>query len=438
MIEKISNFIKKVIHFLTYDIWRFTRDELSAKRMTLYDILKSFILVFRNIDRTELNTRAAALTYKNLLSIVPILAVLFAIARGFGLQDEVQRELVKYFEGQADLINRAMTFIDNSLQYAHGGVFLGIGVVILLYTVVNLLSSIEDNFNLIWNIKNGRTYYRQFTDYLALIVIAPVFLICNAGFSILLSNTANMELIGYMVRPIIKIAPFLITIFLFTFLYIYIPNTKVRFMPAFIAGTFSGTVFQIFQMLYIGGQIWISKYNAIYGSFAALPLLMLWLQLSWFILLFGVQLSYAYQNVAKFSFEQETRNISRRFKDFVLLAILSLIVKRFENGEKPYTADEISMIHRIPTKLTSESIYYLLELGVIVETPTIDLLVPAYVPAIDINKLTVGYLLNRINSHGSEDFKIDIDVEFNREWQRILDIEEQLICEENDILIKDL
>ena len=102
MIEKISNFIKKVIHFLTYDIWRFTRDELSAKRMTLYDILKSFILVFRNIDRTELNTRAAALTYKNLLSIVPILAVLFAIARGFGLQDEVQRELVKYFEGQAD------------------------------------------------------------------------------------------------------------------------------------------------------------------------------------------------------------------------------------------------------------------------------------------------------------------------------------------------
>lgn len=438
MIEKISNFIKKVIHFLTYDIWRFTRDELSAKRMTLYDILKSFILVFRNIDRTELNTRAAALTYKNLLSIVPILAVLFAIARGFGLQDEVQRELIKYFEGQADLINRAMTFIDNSLQYAHGGVFLGIGVVILLYTVVNLLSSIEDNFNLIWNIKNGRTYYRQFTDYLALIVIAPVFLICNAGFSILLSNTANMELIGYMVRPIIKIAPFLITIFLFTFLYIYIPNTKVRFMPAFIAGTFSGTVFQIFQMLYIGGQIWISKYNAIYGSFAALPLLMLWLQLSWFILLFGVQLSYAYQNVAKFSFEQETKNISRRFKDFVLLAILSLIVNRFEKGEKPYTADEISMIHRIPTKLTSESIYYLLELGVIVETPTIDLLVPAYVPAIDINKLTVGYLLNRINSHGSEDFKIDIDVEFNREWQRILDIEEQLICEENDILIKDL
>lgn len=438
MIEKISNFIKKVIHFLTYDIWRFTRDELSAKRMTLYDILKSFILVFRNIDRTELNTRAAALTYKNLLSIVPILAVLFAIARGFGLQDEVQRELIKYFEGQADLINRAMTFIDNSLQYAQGGVFLGIGVVILLYTVVNLLSSIEDNFNLIWNIKNGRTYYRQFTDYLALIVIAPVFLICNAGFSILLSNTANMELIGYMVRPIIKIAPFLITIFLFTFLYIYIPNTKVRFMPAFIAGTFSGTVFQIFQMLYIGGQIWISKYNAIYGSFAALPLLMLWLQLSWFILLFGVQLSYAYQNVAKFSFEQETKNISRRFKDFVLLAILSLIVNRFEKGEKPYTADEISMIHRIPTKLTSESIYYLLELGVIVETPTIDLLVPAYVPAIDINKLTVGYLLNRINSHGSEDFKIDIDVEFNREWQRILDIEEQLICEENDILIKDL
>lgn len=438
MIEKVSNFIKRIIRFLTYDIWRFTRDELSAKRMIFYNIIKSFVLVFRNMDSTELNTRAAALTYKTLLSIVPILAVMFAISRGFGLQDVVERELVKYFEGQADLIVRAMSFIDKSLEYAKGGIFLGIGIVILLYTVVNLLSSIEDNFNTIWNIKKGRTYYRQFTDYLALIVIAPVFLICNAGFSIILSNTANMELIGYVVSPVIKIIPFALTILLFTFFYIYIPNTKVRFVPALIAGTFAGIAFQIFQMLYISGQVWISKYNAIYGSFAALPLLMLWLQLSWFILLFGVQLSYAYQNVDKFSFEQETKNISRRFKDFVLLAIASLIVKRFELGEKPYTAHEISLTHRIPTKLTSESIYFLLELGIIVETPTEDMLVPAYVPAIDINKLTVGYLIKKINLYGSEDFKIDINAEFNSEWQHILDIEEQLVNAENNILIKDL
>ncbi len=438
MIEKVSNYIKRIIRFLTYDIWRFTRDELTPKRMNLYNVIKSFVLVFRNMDSTEANTRAAALTYKTLLSIVPILAVLFAISRGFGLQEVVERELIKYFAGQADLIGKAMTFIDRSLQYAKGGVFLGIGIVLLLYTVVNLLSSIEDNFNTIWNIKKGRTYYRQFTDYLALIVIAPVFLVCSSGFSIILTDTADLALIGLVVSPILKFIPFLLTILLFTFLYIYIPNTKVHFIPALIAGAFAGTAFQVFQMLYINGQIWISKYNAIYGSFAALPLLMLWLQLSWFILLLGVQLSYAYQNVDKFSFEHETKNISRRYKDFILLAITSLIVKRFEIGEKPYTANELSLKHKIPTKLTSESLYYLLELGIIVETPTEDLLVPAYVPAIDINKLSVGYLLNKIHLFGSEDFKIDIHIEFNNEWQHILEIEEYLLDAENNILIKDL
>lgn len=438
MIDKIKAFISKTIRFLTYDIWRASRKDNSSRKIGFYNIIKAFILAIRNIDGSQLNTRAAALTYSTLLSIVPLLAVLFAIARGFGFQNIVQSQLFAYFAGQEAVLKKAMAFIDKSLEYAQGGVFLGIGVILLLYTVINLLSNIEDNFNTIWRIKKGRTYYRMFTDYLALFLIAPVFLVCNAGLSIILSSTVDSLIIGNVISPLLKLVPFAIIILLFTFFYIYIPNTKVNFSAALFAGIFTGICFQIFQYLYIGGQIWISKYNAIYGSFAALPLLLLWLQLSWFICLFGVELSFAYQNVNKFNFEHETNSISRRYKDFILLLICTLIVKRFEIGETPYTADELSESYKIPTKLTSDALYILQDVNLITETVSNDSRIPAYIPAIDINKISVDYLFNKIDLSGSEDFMIDIKDEFKSEWETILEIRNMIRDKESNILLKDL
>lgn len=434
----IKNFVEKNIRFFTYDIWRINRSDITPKRFGLYNIVKAFILAIRNIDSSELNTRAAALTYRTLLSIVPMLAVLFAIARGFGFQNLVETELFSYFKGQADILEKAMSAIDNSLKYAQGGIFVGVGIVMLLYTVVNLLSSIEDNFNTIWRIKKGRSYYRQFTDYLALIILMPIFMILNAGVSIMLNSTIDIAVLGVVFSPLTKLIPYLITILLFTFVYIYIPNTRVNFMAALMAGALAGIAFQVFQMFYISGQIWISKYNAIYGTFAALPLLLLWMQLSWFICLFGVELSFAYQNVAKFSFEHETKNISRRYKDFITLTIVSLIAKRFEKGQKPYTADELSTEHEIPTKLLSDILYFLQEINIIIETMTDDERVPAYIPALDINQITVAYLFDKIDKYGSEDFKIDKVPEFKDEWNKILEIRALITDKESAILVKDL
>ena len=303
---------------------------------------------------------------------------------------------------------------------------------------VLVLSSIEDNFNIIWRIKKGRTFSRQFTDYLALILIAPLFLICNAGLSIFLNSTTNINIIGAVINPILKILPYIIIILLFTFLYIYIPNTKVKFSAAVLAGIVSGSCFQIFQMLYISGQFWIAKYNAIYGSFSALPLLMLWLQLSWFICLFGVQLSFSYQNVNKFSFEKDISNISRRYKDFILLMITTLIIKRFERGDKPYTADELSETFKIPTRLTNDSLYFLLQVGLLAETPLENDLVIAYIPAIDINHITLIYFLNKIDQYGSENFKIDIQGDIKNIWNKTLEIRTMIYEHEKNTLLKDL
>lgn len=300
------------------------------------------------------------------------------------------------------------------------------------------MSNIEDNFNTTWGIKNGRSYYRQFTDYTGLVLITPVFLVCNAGFSLILSSSLETQIIGAVISPFIQILPYLITILLFTFIYAYIPNTKVKISSAIFAGVVAGLAFQLFQQVYISGQLWISKYNTIYGSFAALPLLLLWLQISWLIVLIGVELSFSHQNIAKFNFEKETKGITRRYKDFIVLIISTLIVKRFETGEKPYTANEISEKYKIPTRLTNDIIYLLLDLNIIIETPSGNDMVPAYIPAIDIHKISVSYLFQKVDSFGSEDFNIDISEEFIDEWNVINDIRNTIFEKEKDTLIKDL
>ena len=238
---------------------------------------------------------------------------------------------------------------------------------------------------------------------------------------------------------ILKVAPYVITIFAFTGLYILLPNTKVRFTNGLIAGILAGCAFQFFQFIYISGQIWVNKYNAIYGSFAALPLLLLWLQLSWLICLFGAEISYASQNVKKFSFERDSKSISRRYKDFLTLLIASLIIKRFAKGQKPYTADELSDDNRIPIRITTQILYLLQELGIIIEVNYgEDERIAYYQPAVDINKISVSYLLTRMDEFGSENFKIDTSSLFSKEWKTLLKTREDMIKANDTILLKDL
>lgn len=433
----IKRNIYKVLRFFTYDIWRVSKGDKSTKHLSLYNIIKAFILAFRNVQGSQLSTQANSLTYSTLLAIVPMLAVLFAIARGFGFDTILQSQLFAAFEGQKTVLEEAMKYIEKSIEYAQGGVFLGIGIVLLLYAVINLLSNIEQSFNNTWGVKKNRSLQRMFTDYLALVIIAPVVMVCNVGISIFLTSI-DLVLIEMVVSPFLKIVPYIIVILFFTFVIAYIPNTKVSFSAALFGGIFAGVGFQVFQWLYINGQFWISKYNAIYGSFAALPLLLLWLQLTWTITLLGVELSFAYQNINKFNFENETKNISRRYKDFVIIMMMSLITKRFAEGGKPYTGDEISENYKVPTKLTNDVLYFLESIGLIIEVPCDDEFVKSYVPALDINKITISFLFNKINEYGSEDFVIDINNEFKKDWEVMMEITDYSKTTAGHILLKDI
>ena len=215
---KIKKKISVLIDFLTYGIWRLDSNHLSGKRNFLYNGLKAAIMTIRNSLQLELNVRAASLTYRTLLSIVPALAVLFAVSRGFGLQNIIQSQLFIYFPGQREVLEKATEFIDSSLQHAQGGVFAGVGVIILFYTIYVLFADIENNFNSIWQVSKGRTIQRQIFDYFALIVIMPVFLILNSALSLMISSsTVYFDAFSYILNPLVtqvlNVLPFLIIIF---------------------------------------------------------------------------------------------------------------------------------------------------------------------------------------------------------------------------------
>jgi membrane protein len=323
-----------------------------------------------------------------------------------------------------------------------GGIFVGIGIILLLWTVLNLISNIENCFNEIYLVKKSRSYYRKITDYFSFMLLLPIFIVCSSGLSIFVSTVFSTLKEYHLFTPflgsLIKAAPYILTIFLFTGLYIFLPNTKVKFKNAFYAGIFAGILFQTFQYIYISGQIWVSKYNAIYGSFAALPLLLLWLQTSWFICLLGAELAYAGQNIQDYEFEADSKNISRRYKDFITLSVLSIIVKRFEAGQKPYTAQEISLDYKIPTRLVSEILFDLMELRLIHEVKDEEKSLSCYQPSIDINKITVDKLLQKIDRRGSENFNIDINKTLEKVWETILKTRADMTINSKGVLVKDI
>ena len=442
-LSKIPQLVAAGWKFITEDLWRISAaDMISAKRRRSYNFLKVISLSIRRFQEDHLQSRASALTYSTLLSIVPLLAVLFSIAKGFGFAKIIESQLFDYFPGQKEILVTIFDFIGSYMERAQGGVFVGIGLILLLYTVLNLISSIESAFNKIWQVKKGRSYYRQITDYFSFFLLFPVFLICSSGVSIFMNTIFDTlkeyEELTPVVQSVMNFAPWVLTIFAFTFLYIFMPNTNVHFRHAFYAGIVAGTGFQVFQYLYINGQIWVSKYNAIYGSFAVLPLLLLWLQLSWVICLLGAEIAYASQNVHSYEYEADSKNISRRYKDFLTLLIMTLIVKRFMKGGKGLTAEEISVNYKIPTRLTHTILFYLCELNVINEIKDEEE-TSYYQPALDINQITVGFLLSKIDTHGSENFKVDKEIEFQPEWEAILKSRHDMCCTENQsVLLKNL
>ncbi|WP_321436927.1 YihY/virulence factor BrkB family protein [uncultured Bacteroides sp.] len=435
--------IKIFLNFITYDIWRVSEAEVTHAKFSFYNIIKTIILAVRRFTTDRITDKASALTYSTLLSIVPLLAILFAIARGFGFDHMMEEQVRSGLGSQEVATETILNFVESYLKQTKSGIFVGVGLVLLLWTVVNLTANIELTFNNIWQVKKQRTLYRKITDYFSMFLLLPILIVVSGGLTIFMSTMIkSMEgfvVLAPVMKVLVRMIPFILTWFMFTALYIFMPNTKVKFKHAFISGIIVGTTYQAFQFLYINGQISVTKYNAIYGSFAAIPLFLLWLQISWTICLFGAELTYAGQNIRNFNFEKDAKNISRRYRDFLSILIMSIICKRFEKGEMPYSAEEISLEYRIPIRLTNRILGLLQEINLvhetIADTKSENIM---YLPSIDINKINVALLLERIDTNGSEDFKIDKEEEFRNHWHTLLESRDLYQKRNSEILLKDL
>ena len=276
-------------------------------------VVRKIILTIRFFTEKRVMSEAAALTYSSLLAIVPVLAVVFAIARGFGYNKYIEMWFLNSLSSQPEAASVIVGFVNSYLVHIQGGVFLGIGLIFMLYTVLMLVNNIEETFNQIWRVSNTRPIMRSLVNYLAMFLLFPIIIIISTGLSIFMATIADkMEdfvLLGPAVSKLLDLSPFILLSVLFIVLYIYMPNTKVKFSCAIVPGILAGIAMQILQLVYIHAQIWVTGYNAIYGSFAALPLFMLWVQFSWTICLFGAQLTYTNQNLNRFGINLEPLEI---------------------------------------------------------------------------------------------------------------------------------
>ena len=258
-------------------------------------------------------TQAAALTYSTLLAIVPMLAVVFAIARGFGYNKYIEVWFRQMLSSQPQIADVLVGFVNSYLVHTKSGIFLGVGLVFMLYTVLMLVNNIEETFNQIWQVNSSRPLVRSVTNYLALFFLFPILVIVSTGMSVFLVTIAKQmdsyEVLGPMVRKLLDLSPYIMLSLFFILIYKYMPNTKVKLSSAIVPGILAGIAMQLLQLFYIHSQIWVTGYNAIYGSFAALPLFMLWVQMSWTICLFGVQLTYTNQNLNRIGINLEVMDM---------------------------------------------------------------------------------------------------------------------------------
>ncbi|RJP15999.1 MAG: YihY/virulence factor BrkB family protein [Candidatus Abyssobacteria bacterium SURF_5] len=400
--------MKGVLTFLSEDIWRIPLKEQPARRSWWIKALRVIVLSVKGFDRDRCTLRASALTFYTLLSIVPIMAMAFGIAKGFGFDHILEERIREQLQEHEEVVSQIITFARNMLDNTKGGLVAGIGVIFLFWTIIKVLGNMERSFNEIWGIKKHRTMARKFSDYLSFMLVAPIMFIVAGSMTVAVTSRISdilttHDYLAFVSGPVLlllKILPFAVLWGLFAFIYMFLPNGKVNTRSALLAGILAGSVYQIVQWAYITFQIGINSYNAIYGSFAALPLFLIWLQMSWLILLYGAELSFAHQNVATYEFEQDCQKVSPAFRRLVTLAVAHLCVSDFRKGEPPPSAGEIADRLGTPVRMVNQAVYDLVQAGILSEVGGNETKDVVYQPALDIHSLSVREVINRLENIG--------------------------------------
>jgi len=438
--------ITRTYNSIRTDIWKTPMDRLTGNKAYWIRQVRIIYMVIKGIKRDNIYIKASALTYFTILSVIPLVALAFGIAKGFGLQDELRAQIIMQFHNQEQVMAWILDFANNMLEEASGGWIAGVGVALLFYTVGQLLNYVETTINSIWRVDETRVWYRKMTDYLAIIIMVPVIFIASSSVTVLANTKLNdllgqsemLEVLKPVVSFLVQLIPFILLCILATAAFLVMPNTRVKVRPAIIAGLITGIALQVLQILYVQSQMGISKLGTLYGSFAAVPLLMIWVQVTWVALLMGAQLSYYMQNITRYEFEFDVQTVSPKQKKRLSLLVMHCLIDDFIKGIKPRAPEEISHDLSLPVRSVHECLDQLRvsELVTQLWDETEDRYV--YQPATDINRMTLSFVLDKMESAGSIHKIVVNNVDYKKIDVALNKFDSMMTSSETNILLRDI
>jgi membrane protein len=434
---------KRTQHFLAVDLWRIKLRNLPTWKRHSLGFLKIFFIAIREFIDDKCSEKASALTYLSMLSLVPVIAMIFAIAQGFGIKKLVIDELERYFNGQQEVLEQVTPLAERMLSTPGGGAITGISLVFLIYTVIRLLTNIENSFNNMWDIKENRRWERKISDYVAVILLGPLLVIIASSATIFVKDQIQgfihqFEFLGHLrsgIYYLLRLLPYTILWLLLFGLYLVFPNTRVKVFPALLGGIIAGTLYQLNQQAFISFQFAFARYNAIYGSIAFLPLFLIWLQLSWLIVLFGAEIAYGAQYVNQWTIKSDNMKINLDHKKKLALLLLYKIVRHFERGEGPVPLAQLSESVSVPRKYINDITSELEKAQLVVRINKED---PSFQPAFDIHQMDIYTVLSKYEQAGMGEFDTKRSEEFEAINKALDAINANWKSTEKNILLKDL
>ncbi len=393
-----SRWYRRGMDYLAEGLWAEVPQPSRGRRL-----LQFVVLTGRDFLNDQCVLRASALTYATLLAIVPLLALMFSLLKGLGVQNTLEPIiLAQVAVGSEEVVQRILAYIDN-VNVGRLGAF---GLVALIVTVLALLSNIEKSFNRVWGVAETRPLRRRFADYLSVITVGPVLLLAAISMTSGLKSQALVRhlmetaYLGELVIFLFNVLPYLAMWAVFSGLYIFMPNARVSLRAAVVGGIVGGSLWQIAQWGYISFQVGIGKFNAIYGTMAALPVFMVWIYVSWVIVLLGLEVAYVSQFRKNLSL-RSSPDMNWASREGGALAIIIRCSRSFLAGEKAPRIEDLCTDLQLSPRLLAPLVRDLVRLGFLSEiTDTLSGADVAYQPALSPERMMVSGVLEALHGDG--------------------------------------
>ncbi len=359
---------RRVTQFLSQDVWSADLQRLSFVRASVYRILRVFYLAGRGFVEDRCLFRASGLAYITILSLVPLLAFCFSAAKGLGAYEHLMTQTIEPFldqtfgagGAQANELRVAIDKLFSFVDATNVGKLGAFGLAFLVYAVIKLLGTIERSFNDIWGVRRARSLVRKVSDYLSLVIVVPILLTSATAVTAALQSVDALSVIDdrWGIDPVrqlfFRLVPFLSIWCGFGFLYVFMPNTRTRIVSSLIGGIAGGTLWFLAQVLHLRFQVGMANYNALYSGFAAFPIFLLWIYVSWVTVLFGAQFAFAHQNQAAYRQIARSRHHDHAFREVLGIRVMTRIGLAFRIGSKPRATEDLSDELEVPDRSIRE------------------------------------------------------------------------------------